>query len=140
MCYNLDPNHGHTGAWLGFAYIENEMYAEAIAVSEKSLQTNPTLQRSLTIAVAYAKTGQRQKAEEMMARLREIAKTRYVSNYFIAEIYIALGDRDKAFAELEQAFQERDTQLTRLKVDPHFAPLRDDPRYAGLLKRMNLPE
>jgi hypothetical protein len=55
-------------------------------------------------------------------------------------IHAALGDRDKAFAELEKAFEERDWNLPRLKVDPFMDPLRDDPRFKELLKRLSLPE
>ena len=126
---------------LGFAYLENEMYAEAIALCEKTFQADPSRQNLINVAgVAYAGTGQRQKAEEMVARYRELAKTQYVQHTRIATIYIAFADRDKAFAELEQAFQEHESQLWSLKVDPLFAPIRDDSRYKDLLKRMNLPE
>ena len=139
--YNLDPNHPHAAFWLGSAYVANEMYAEAIALSEKTLQADPSRQSYFFVAgIAYARTGQRRKAEEMIARYRELEKSQFVSNYRVALIYVALGERDKAFAELEKAFQQRDTQLTRLKVDPLSAPLRDDPRFKDLLKRMNLPE
>ena len=139
--YNLDPNHGGAISMLGFAYLENEMYAEAIALCEKTFQADPSRQNLINVAgVAYAGTGQRQKAEEMVARYRELAKTQYVQHTRIATIYIAFADRDKAFAELEQAFQEHESQLWSLKVDPLFAPIRDDSRYKDLLKRMNLPE
>lgn len=61
-------------------------------------------------------------------------------SYWIASIYAALGDKDKAFTELEKAFEERDYFMPRIKVDPFMDPLRDDPRYKDLLKRMGLPQ
>jgi hypothetical protein len=61
-------------------------------------------------------------------------------SYWIANIYAALGDKDKALAELESSFAERDFYLHRLKVDPFWDPLRDDPRLKEMLKRLNLPE
>ena len=76
----------------------------------------------------------------MIRRLKDIGKTQYVVSYYVASIYAALGDNDKAFAELETSFAERDWELYRLKVDPLMDPLRDDPRYKDLLKRLNLPE
>lgn len=76
----------------------------------------------------------------MRNRLAHIAKTQYVMSYRVAQIYIALGDKEKAFRELEKAFTEHDWELFRLKVDPFMDPLHDDPRFAGLLKRLNLPE
>ncbi|MEP7148287.1 MAG: hypothetical protein ABI857_05330, partial [Acidobacteriota bacterium] len=59
---------------------------------------------------------------------------------YVAMIYAALGDRDKAFDELELAYAAHDWRLTFLKVELFMKPLRDDPRYAALVKRMNLPE
>jgi len=70
--------------------------------------------------------------------LRNLAKTRYVRPYYIASIYATLGDKDKAFAELERSFVERDLYLERIAVDPFMDPLRDDPRFKSLLRRMNL--
>ncbi|MFN2394002.1 MAG: hypothetical protein ABR566_18835 [Pyrinomonadaceae bacterium] len=89
---------------------------------------------------AYAKSGRRQEAEEVIKRFKDLAKTQYVMSYFVANIYAALGDKEKAFAELEKAFAERDWELHRLKVDPLMDSLRDDPRFKEMLKRLNLPE
>ena len=60
-------------------------------------------------------------------------------SYYVASIYAALGDNDKAFAELEKAYEQRDWELHRLKVDPLMSLLRDDPRFKEILKRLNLP-
>lgn len=61
-------------------------------------------------------------------------------SYLVASIYAALGDKDRAFAKLEKAFAERDYNLHRLKVDPLFDPLRDDPRFKDLVRRIGLPK
>jgi hypothetical protein len=58
----------------------------------------------------------------------------------IATIYGALGEKDKAFAELEKAFKNRDWDLHRLKVDPFMDPLRDDSRFDEMVKRLGLPQ
>jgi hypothetical protein len=50
-----------------------------------------------------------------------------------------LGEKDKAFAELEKVFAKRDYLLPRIKVEPFLDPLRDDPRFQDLIKRMGLP-
>jgi TolB-like protein/Tfp pilus assembly protein PilF len=137
----LDNNHV-VGRWnLSQAYIAKGMYAEAIALNENSLKANPTSQSALRdTGFAYAKTGRRREAEEMISRLSEIAKTNYVMHCRIASIYGALGEKDKAFAELERAFAERDWDLHRLKVDPFMDPLRDDPRFNELLRKIGLPQ
>ena len=64
----------------------------------------------------------------------------YVPTCRLAAIYAALGDKDKAFEELRKAFEARDWELFRLNADVYWIPLRDDPRYKEIVKRLNLPE
>ena len=85
---------------------------------------------------AYAKSGRRSEAESVLAKYNS-DPTFQGSN--IAMIYGALGDKDKAFAALERGYSAKE-DLARMKVDPLFDDLRDDPRFKDLLKRMNLPE
>jgi serine/threonine protein kinase/tetratricopeptide (TPR) repeat protein len=139
--YDLEPSHP-IGRWiLSQAYIYKGMYRDAISLDEQWLQTDPTNQFALREAgIAYAKAGRPDKAQEMISRFREIAKTQYVPTCRIANIYGALGDKDKAFEELNKAFEARDWELFRSNVDPYFSSLRDDPRFKEMLKRLNLPE
>jgi hypothetical protein len=58
----------------------------------------------------------------------------------VAVVYAGLGDRDKVFEWLEKDFQKRSTSLVELRMEVPFYPLRTDPRFNDLLKRMNLPE
>jgi hypothetical protein len=90
--------------------------------------------------VAYAKAGRRDKAEEMISRFREMAKTQYVQTCRIAAIYVALDEKDKAFEELNKSFDARDWELHRLNVDPYWIPLRNEARFKEMLKRLNLPQ
>ncbi len=76
----------------------------------------------------------------MISRLREVAKTEYVPTARYAAVYAALGDNDKAFEELNTGFEEKDWELFRFNVDTYWIPLRDDPRFKALVKRLNLPE
>lgn len=139
--YDLDPSHP-LGRWiLNQAFSEVGMYDEAKSMAEQWLKTDPTNQFALRDGgIAYAKSGQRDKAEEMIGRFRDIAKTQYVPNCRLAAIYAALGEKDKAFAELNKAFEVRDWELFRMNVDTYWSPLRGDPRFAALVKRLNLPE
>ena len=128
------------GRWmLGQAYISKGMYGEASGLSDKSLQNDPTNQSMLRNAgYVFARTGRRAEAEDIIRRFKEIARTQYVMSSYVASIYAALGDKDKAFAELDKAAAEHDWNLHRLNVDPFIDPLRDDPRFAALVKKVGL--
>ena len=139
--YELEPTHPLARWMLGQAYLANEKYAEAIAVDEQWLQTDPTNQFALRDAgIGYAKAGQRDKAEEIINRMRTLGKTQYVPACRIAAIYLALDQKDKAFDELNRAFETRDWELFRMKADWYWTTVRDDPRFKALLKRLNLPD
>jgi len=91
----------------------------------------------LRLALLAARTGDRAGAERMMAQ----AKQQYgaAASYQYGEICTQLGDRDRAFAEFDNAIAAKDAGLAYLKVDPFLAPIRNDPRYAALLRRLNFP-
>ena len=93
---------------------------------------------TVVVAHAYAKMGKRVDVEQQVSHLRDLSNTRYVRSYYLASIYASLGDKDKAFEELEKSFRERDCYLGRAAVDPFMDPLREDPRFNGLMKRMGL--
>jgi serine/threonine-protein kinase len=138
--FDLDPTFILSRHWLGMALIANGKYDEAIALHRQITPDSPFGWISVVvIAHAYAKQGKRAEAEQQLALLRDLAKTRYVRPFYLASIYATLGDKDKAFAELERSFEERDCYLGRISVDPLMDPLRTDPRFKSLLKRMNLP-
>ena len=88
----------------------------------------------------YAVSGKRAEAQQVLDELYEESKQNYVSPYFIAMIYFALGDKDQGFSWLEKADEDRSKTLIWLKVDPELDLLRSDPRFAALLKRLNLPQ
>ena len=139
---DLEPDFVLGRYQMGLAYLDNGMYQEAIALTEKPLRSDPNDQLMLQIAgYAYAKLGRHADANAVISRFREIAKTQYVISFFISTTYAALGERDKAFAELENGYQQHDWRMAALlKKDPLIDSLRDDARYNDLLKRMNLPE
>lgn len=74
-----------------------------------------------------------------MKELEKLAKTDYVSPYDLALIFLGLGDTDRTFASLTQAYEERASGLAFLKTDPRLDPLRSDARFLDLARRMNFP-
>ena len=139
--YDLEPTHPIARWIMSQMYTLTGKYAEAIAMNEQWLQTDPTNQFALREAgIAYAKSGRRDKAEEMISRFRDIGKTQYFPTCRLTSIYGALGENDKAFEELNKAFEARDWELYRMNADQYFVDLRDDPRYAEIIKRLNLPK
>src|SRR5712691_5948433 len=89
---------------------------------------------------AYAASGRRAEAQAAIAELHELSKERWVSPAQVAMIYVALGEKDQAFAWLDKAETDHDGVLARLKVDPRFEPLRSDPRFDDLVRRVGLPQ
>jgi TolB-like protein/Tfp pilus assembly protein PilF len=87
---------------------------------------------------AYARAGEIENANQMIARLRVHVKKEGLGAYEIALVYAGLGNKDEAFAWLEKSFPVRDKGLTFLKVDPCVDPLRSDPRFQNLLRRVGL--
>lgn len=139
--FEIEPGHP-IGRWiLCEVFNFSGMHEEAVSLAEQWLQTEPANQFALREAgIAYAKSGRRDKAEEMIDRFRRIGKTEYIPANRIASIYAALGETDKAFAELDKAFEAQDWELYSLAVDVYWTPLRGDARFRGLLKRLNLPD
>ena len=139
--FALEPNHVTAMIWLVRAYCANGRYAEAISQFELKMAADPSTQDLTQIlGYAYAKAGRKSDALEIIKQLDELNKKQHVERYNVAVIYAALGEKDKAFAELEKAFTTRDWGIARLSVDPFLDPLRDDPRFKDLLRRMKLPE
>ncbi len=135
--FDLDPNFISARFWLVYAYCANKKYAEAIELIEKGPQDDVN-QRLLARfrGYAYAKSGRRSEAEAILAKY---SSDPAYSGANAAIVYGALGDKDKAFAALEKGFARKE-DMARMKVDPLFDDLRDDPRFKDLLRRMNLAE
>jgi serine/threonine protein kinase len=115
---------------------------EGLAEFEKALVIAPGSTGSLVrLGYAYAIEGKSAEAQRVLDRLNELSKQKYVPAGYRAMIYIGLGEKDKAFEWLEKSYEERYViaeGAADIKVDPVFDPLRSDPRFADLLRRMNL--
>ena len=104
--------------------------------SAKALDMDPKAYAPM--AHVLARSGQREEAEAVLARLIASRATRYVSPYTLGSICCALGDADRSLQYLEQAFQERDPMMVSLRVHWRLDPLRGDPRFTDLMRRVGL--
>jgi len=131
----LDPNFHPAYERLGDSYLQKGMLAEAIAAFEKALAlSGRSLFTLAELGSAYARSGRREETESVLDELKERFNKAYVS----AWIYAGLGENDSAFEWLEKAYEERDSSIVYLKVDPRLTRLRSDRRFADLLRRINL--
>jgi TolB-like protein/Tfp pilus assembly protein PilF len=135
----LDPNFFAVHRYLGLAYEQKAMYAEAITeLTKAATLSGGSAQLKAALGHAYATSGVKSRAREILGELEETAKVRYVSPYDIATVYAALGEKDQAFNWLHKAYDERSSWLAYLKVNPVFDNLRSDPRFIELLRRVGL--
>lgn len=138
---NLEPRSVDAYFYLGEAYEQKKMFAQAIATYQKGItqaERNPQLIAAL--GHAYALAGERDKAQKCLNELREMSQQQYISPYLFALVYVGLGDKEQTFAWLEKAFQDRSFFLIWLKVEPQFDSLHDDPRFKDLLRRIGFPQ
>jgi len=111
--------------------------SEAIAEFQKAFELNNDPYSLAMLGQAYARNGQRDEAQKILARLNEEAKSHYVAPYALALVQIALGDKDRAIEELEHAYAEGATNyLFVIKVDPLLDDLRGNPRFDALVQKV----
>jgi serine/threonine protein kinase len=135
----LDPNFDQALCWLGFLYSEKGMFEEAIAAHQKLSAISPPW--AWALVRTYAQAGRRNEAMELLTKYLKERKARGAwAGWFLGEIYAALGEKDEAFRWLEAAVEERMSFIPWMRQNPAFAPLRADPRFQGLVRRMKLPE
>jgi DNA-binding winged helix-turn-helix (wHTH) protein/TolB-like protein/Tfp pilus assembly protein PilF len=134
----MDPSSFPARRYLGLAYEAKGMYAEAIAEFQTGVKLSGSPLMLALLGHAYAASGKRAEAQQVLADLQQLQGQRYVSPYTLAAIYAGLGDREQAFKWLETAIEERDIWLMNLKVDPVFAKLRTERRFTDILARIRL--
>lgn len=135
----LDPNFA-SGHWtLGLAYGGKGMSNEALTELRKAVDLSGGLPVCVAaLGRAQALAGNRELALRIVNDLQDQSKHRYVLPDGLASIYAALGENDQALAQLEKAYADRTDAIPLLKVDPRLDPLRADPRFAALLRRVGL--
>ncbi|MGH9812504.1 MAG: protein kinase domain-containing protein [Candidatus Acidiferrales bacterium] len=139
----LEMRPDYAAVWdiLAEVYAAKQMYGPMIEAAENAVKFsggNPGYVARL--GRAYGLAGRRQEAQEILGQLNRRAGAEYVRETRMAELYLAMGDKRQALTWLERGYQEREVGMVGIKVDPLWDPLRDDPRFQELLRRMNFPE
>jgi tetratricopeptide (TPR) repeat protein len=137
---DMDPNFAAAHSDLAESYGMKGMHTEAIAEYEKALTISRRNVFYLAeLGWAHAQAGNIAQARLSLNQLEEISYEGYVAPFAFAFIHIGLGDKDQAFAWLEKEFEQRGNPMVFLKAEPLFDPLRSDPRFHALLRRVGLP-
>ena len=124
----------------GQALLELGRAEEALVHLRKAVELAPSASfPHAYLGYALARTGHEQEARAILAQRLELAKSIYVPPLDIAAFYVGLREFDSAFNWLEKGFEVRDTWMMFLGVLPHFEPLRGEPRFVELLRRVGLP-
>ena len=135
----LDPNFWIAHLFLGTTYVEKGKYPEAIAEFSKARELSGGNSEPISMTgYAWAMAGDPAKARAVLKELKSLSSQRYVPPTNVAVLCYAVGEKDEAFAWLENAYQDRDMRLCRLKVDPRWDSMRSDPRFIEILKRIGL--
>ncbi|MCI0540876.1 MAG: winged helix-turn-helix domain-containing protein [Verrucomicrobiales bacterium] len=138
-CVELDPKCASDAHFVfGVIYMQQGLYQQALEEFKKEERIAGCC--LFQVYVLYALTGRKREAR---VALNDFKREKNASGLAIARLHAALGDRDEAFTWLEKAYQQRNRDLPNLKETPEWDPLhplRDDPRFQDLLRRMNFPE
>ena len=135
----VEPDDAYALWILGFALIANHHPEEAVPMLERGVSASDRSPAIVGLLVhAYAKAGRRADALRLLEELKRRKQAGYVPAAAFVKAYLGLGEYDQAFFWLEEAYKEQSNLLQFLKVHPIFDPIRDDPRFADLVRRVGL--
>lgn len=135
----FDPHYDRGRATLGWAYLMKGLHAEGVAELEHAVALSSDSTAWLAqLGQAYAMAGRTDQAREVLRRLEELSRQRYVSPYHMAYIFTGLGEHDRAVNALERSYDQRAGAVYGIKGSFLFRALRSHPGFIALLRRMNL--
>jgi TolB-like protein/DNA-binding winged helix-turn-helix (wHTH) protein/Tfp pilus assembly protein PilF len=128
----LDPNFADAHRTLAIAYSEKGLDSQAISEARRGLALDPNVSEQTTLGYVYGVAGKMEQAREILAELRK----RSVSQFYLSFVYIGLGEKDEALLCLERTYRERSFMLSNVATQAMFDPLRSDPRFQDLQRRI----
>jgi len=136
----MDPDFPRSGGFIE-AYVQREQFADALAELDKPRTYGSAVWYWSYLAYVCGHSGQRAQAQRALARLELLAR-RSPSDLTLPLLvaYVGTDRKDETIALLQKAYSEHSGVLVTIKVDPHYDPLRDDPRFQDLLRRVGLAD
>jgi TolB-like protein/DNA-binding winged helix-turn-helix (wHTH) protein/predicted Zn-dependent protease len=136
----MDPSYEWSHLILGQAYEQKGEFSQAIIELRKAVELSHNSPLMISaLAHANALSGNRDEAQKLLAQLMVQSKEQYVSPFYIAIVYVALGKNNLAMDWLDKAFADRSNGLVFLRVEPELDPLRSNARFIALQARLNFP-
>jgi len=136
----MDPSYEWAHLILGQALEQKGDFSSALAELRKAVElSHGTPLMISALAHAYALSGNQPEAQKLLVRLQAQSRKQYVSPYYVATVFLALGKNDLAMDWLEKALADRSNGLVFLKVEPELDPLRSNPRFIDLERKLNFP-
>jgi serine/threonine protein kinase/TolB-like protein/Tfp pilus assembly protein PilF len=136
----MDSNFGLAHYWLWLAYTESGRYSDAFAELETTRSDPQPLFHLWGRAYLEAKSGNKGEARRLLVQLVQERQQQLIDPATFAFIYAALGERDQGFAWLEKAYTSPHSDLSSLKIGPMWDPIRSDPRFGALVRRVGLQQ
>jgi TolB-like protein/DNA-binding winged helix-turn-helix (wHTH) protein/Tfp pilus assembly protein PilF len=134
----MEPNFLQAHYILVFSLVQKGLFADALADVEKWRGSDETPWSLMMQAYVHGRAGQHVQARRAVEKLEQLQRHRPLDPAPLLLAHIGLGNKEAAFTWLDQAYSEHSTALPSLKVNPIYDPLRDDPRFQGLMRRIGL--
>jgi tetratricopeptide (TPR) repeat protein len=136
---NLEPSFAFAHYALGDAYTQKKKYDRAFTEFNRAVELGGrSVNHVAVLGYAYGRSGQIERAKEHLDELTARAAEGYVSAMWMALVHLGLSDLERVFHWLDRAFDERDGSLILIAAAVEFDPVREDPRFRSLLRRMGL--
>lgn len=133
---SMDDRSAQTHRRIGLVLAQKGLLKEALVETLKALEIREDAAYESDLGWLYANLGRKSEAQNALKKLREMAKRKYVSPYYEARIHVGLGDKERVYHLLNQAYEERSDHLLHLQNDPLFDSLRTAPQFLELLQRI----
>jgi eukaryotic-like serine/threonine-protein kinase len=138
---DIDSGNWIARLLMGLAYEQKGDLPRAIRELEQARKIEAYIPLpSAELGHAYALSGRKREAEQILEELIVRSKQSYLCAYYLAEVYIGLGEKERAIASLEKAYADRSGFIPFLNVDPELDGLHSNPRFKDLVRRVGLPQ